>query len=634
MADSKNSLFGDDKPLFSDNDKLFSDDDNNHPLFSDEKNNIKEADNANKNEINIYRSASARKIESSNTWKVLIVDDEEDIHQVTKLALRTFSYRDKKIEFFDAYSAKEAAEMLKENNDFAIILLDVVMENNHAGLELVKQIREKFGNYFSRIILRTGQPGQAPEKEVINKYEINDYKTKTELTQDKLYTVIMSGLRAFESLLTIDSYRQNLEEKVKERTKELAKANEELKKLSLVASKTDNAVAILDKDGNFEWINEGFSRLYELNYKEFTENIGTSIFDTVRKSYRNEFNEIIPDSPEVENILSKIHSAIDEIKTISFEFATLTKSGKKIIVNTTITPITNEEGKISKLIAIDSDITKIKEAEMEIKKQKEEITDSIKYARRIQSAILPNEEYVTKSLPNHFILFKPRDIVSGDFYWAAQIENELVVVAADCTGHGVPGAFMSILGISILNDLVNKQKIIHPHEILNQLRYNVIKALNPSEKVSGNGTYSDDNIIKDGMDISICVLNLDTNRLMYAGAHNPLYLIRNTNEEPKIDIYKADKMPIGVYVNIDQSFTNHVIDLKKGDTFYIFSDGYADQFGGASGKKFKYNQFRQLLLDIQNKDMKGQKNMLELEIEKWMGKHQQLDDIVIIGMKI
>ncbi len=634
MADSKNSLFGDDKPLFSDNDKLFSDDDNNHPLFSDEKNNIKEADNANKNEINIYRSASARKIESSNTWKVLIVDDEEDIHQVTKLALRTFSYRDKKIEFFDAYSAKEAAEMLKENNDFAIILLDVVMENNHAGLELVKQIREKFGNYFSRIILRTGQPGQAPEKEVINKYEINDYKTKTELTQDKLYTVIMSGLRAFESLLTIDSYRQNLEEKVKERTKELAKANEELKKLSLVASKTDNAVAILDKDGNFEWINEGFSRLYELNYKEFTENIGTSIFDTVRKSYRNEFNEIIPDSPEVENILSKIHSAIDEIKTISFEFATLTKSGKKIIVNTTITPITNEEGKISKLIAIDSDITKIKEAEMEIKKQKEEITDSIKYARRIQSAILPNEEYVTKSLPNHFILFKPRDIVSGDFYWAAQIENELVVVAADCTGHGVPGAFMSILGISILNDLVNKQKIIHPHEILNQLRYNVIKSLNPSEKVSGNDTDSDENIIKDGMDISICVLNLDTNRLMYAGAHNPLYLIRNTNEEPKIDIYKADKMPIGVYVNIDQSFTNHVIDLKKGDTFYIFSDGYADQFGGASGKKFKYNQFRQLLLDIQNKDMKGQKNMLELEIEKWMGKHQQLDDIVIIGMKI
>lgn len=257
----------------------------------------------------------------------------------------------------------------------------------------------------------------------------------------------------------------------------------------------------------------------------------------------------------------------------------------------------------------------------EIEKQKEEITDSIIYAKRIQNAILPSSDLANEILPEHFILFRPRDIVSGDYYWMHKVGNKVIMVAADCTGHGVPGVFMSMLGVSFLNEIVNKNNIHQPHLILNNLRAAVKKTLGQTGK---------DGEAKDGMDIALCVLDIDTMILEYAGAYNPLYLYRNG----ELLETKADKMPIGIYIREKESFTNHEIQLQKGDTFYIFSDGFADQFGGPDGRKFKSKPFKRLLGEIQTMNMADQKTRLIRIFDDWRGEIDQIDDVIILGIRI
>ncbi len=252
--------------------------------------------------------------------------------------------------------------------------------------------------------------------------------------------------------------------------------------------------------------------------------------------------------------------------------------------------------------------------------QKKEITDSIHYAERIQRSILPPAGKIKKHITDYFVLFKPRDIVSGDFYWSTEIGPYLILAAADCTGHGVPGAFMSMLGISFLNEIVNKNQILDTSEILNYLRNNVIDALQQKGKEGET---------KDGMDISLCVINEETNKLQFSGANNPLYFIRNS----ELEYIKGDKMPVAIHLRM-QPFTAHEINLKPGDTFYIFSDGFADQFGGPKGKKFKYAPFKELLLDIHKKPMKDQKEILNNTFEEWRGDYDQIDDVVIFGFRI
>lgn len=257
----------------------------------------------------------------------------------------------------------------------------------------------------------------------------------------------------------------------------------------------------------------------------------------------------------------------------------------------------------------------------EIKEQKEEIMASIHYARRIQTAVLPPARFIQKILPDHFfILNKPRDIVSGDYYWMAQKGNKTIIAAADCTGHGVPGAFMSLLGVSFLNEVINKMDEVLANDILDKLRIAVINALNQA------GT---EGITKDGMDLALCVLDLNTYELQFAGANNPLYLIRNL----ELMETKADKMPIGLY-DENKPFSNNILQLQKDDAFYIFSDGYPDQFGGPLGKKFMYKRMKELLVGIQDKSMTEQKEILEKAIVDWQGNLFQVDDMLIIGVKV
>ncbi len=250
--------------------------------------------------------------------------------------------------------------------------------------------------------------------------------------------------------------------------------------------------------------------------------------------------------------------------------------------------------------------------------QKKHITDSIQYAQKIQRAILPSMELFTDEI-DHFVLYKPRDIVSGDFYWVDKVDNKQVIIAADCTGHGVPGAFMSMLGVSLLNEIVRNRNIVEPDKILNTLRSMVIKSLGQGQA----GT-----LVKDGMDMTVKVIDFDNDKLYFAGANNPLYHIRNG----ELTQYKPDKMPVAIH-EVMEDFNFVSIDLQKGDTFYTFSDGFVDQFGGPKQKKFLSKNFRNLLLEIQNLDMIDQGKKLDEVFEAYRADIEQVDDVVVIGVK-
>ncbi|MGZ6540052.1 MAG: tetratricopeptide repeat protein, partial [Bacteroidia bacterium] len=258
----------------------------------------------------------------------------------------------------------------------------------------------------------------------------------------------------------------------------------------------------------------------------------------------------------------------------------------------------------------------------EIVTKNKEITDSIKYAKRLQEAILPTNDFISGLFPQSFVLYKPKDIVSGDFYWFERWGDKKLFAAVDCTGHGVPGAFMSIVGFNQLNQAVNESGLSRPNLILNALNKGITKAL--KQTLEGS-------TVKDGMDIALCAFDQTKNILEYSGAYNSLWYIRNNS----LTEIKADKKPIGVFLGEElKPFTNHEIQLEKGDTVYIFTDGFADQFGGPKGKKFKYKPLQQLLLDNQHLSMQEQRDLLDFTIEKWKGTLEQVDDILIIGIKV
>ncbi|MCO5267474.1 MAG: tetratricopeptide repeat protein [Brumimicrobium sp.] len=263
---------------------------------------------------------------------------------------------------------------------------------------------------------------------------------------------------------------------------------------------------------------------------------------------------------------------------------------------------------------------KVEKAHDELAEKNREILDSITYAKRIQSAILPPTKLVKEYLPTSFILYKPKDIVAGDFYWMEQKGDLLLFAAADCTGHGVPGAMVSVVCNHALNRSVREYNLSEPGKILDKTRELVIEEFEKSEEG-----------VKDGMDISLCGLNLKTNTLTWSGANNPLWVIKKGDTE--VEEIKANKQPIGKYV-APEPFDTHTIQLEKGDSLYIFTDGYQDQFGGEKGKKFKAKNMRELVLSIQNQPMDHQREAIDTAFEEWKQNHEQVDDVCVIGVRV
>lgn len=254
----------------------------------------------------------------------------------------------------------------------------------------------------------------------------------------------------------------------------------------------------------------------------------------------------------------------------------------------------------------------------ELNKKNLEITDSIKYAKSLQDAILLNEKEVKKLLPASFIYYQPKDIVAGDFYWVLEEENRIYFAAADCTGHGVPGAMVSMICANALNRVASEFNQLNPSEILGKVRNEVIKS------------FKAENNVKDGMDISLLIYDKSTHLLQWAAAYNPLWVINKYSGE--FTEYKGDKQPIAAFSEI-KPFTNHQIDIKNGDVFYLFSDGFADQFGGPKNKKFRYKPMQELLKSISTLPFDEQKKELERVFHNWKGHYEQIDDVLVMGVE-
>ncbi len=276
--------------------------------------------------------------------------------------------------------------------------------------------------------------------------------------------------------------------------------------------------------------------------------------------------------------------------------------------------------RVSTQVALKKSRDKINQYLDELEKKNKLITYSIKYAQHLQNTVLHTNENISEKLTEYLYLFKPKDIVSGDFYWSFSMGDLQLIALMDCTGHGVPGALMSILGLTLLNETVKKEQILQPNEILNRLRNKIIEAM------GSKGVFHE---VRDGMDAAVILLDLRNNTLQFAGANNPLYLVR----DHELIKYKGDRMPVGYYEKMT-GFTNREIRLRKGDMIYLSSDGFADQFGGKEEKRFKSGSLGKILLDIHHKPVKEQQEILSQTFEDWKGNFEQIDDVTVLGIRI
>lgn len=438
----------------------------------------------------------------------------------------------------------------------------------------------------------------------------NDKKKLEEIIQERTFDIM-------EQKREITAQNEELIQQQEEITAQrdaIEEKNIELEKLSIVASKVDNSVIIADKNGKIEWANDGFSRLLGISVSDYINKYGENIF----KTSTNENIETI-----VENLQNKKKSVVYNSKTYTY-------NGREIWIRTTLTPILNDNNQIEKIIAIDSDITDLKNAENEIISKNNEleqknmlIEGSIKYAKTIQRAILPLIDVIREDFDT-FIIYRPKDIVSGDFYWHSKTANYSFIAVVDCTGHGVPGAFMSMIGRQLLKEIVNERNILNPSEILQILNKEVVKAL--KQNVTDN---------KDGMDVCLCRIEKTEkeNKLVYSGAKRSLYIYRTQIKE--LEKVKGTRKTIGGHLTYreHEEFLNTELVLEKDDVLYLTTDGYVDQ-NCKDRSRFGTGRFLYLLQKIGNYQMNEQKQLLNTELNKFMQGEKQRDDITVMGLKV
>ena len=437
---------------------------------------------------------------------------------------------------------------------------------------------------------------------------------------ERIKTQIFEGVKQHEISATISNEKLKQSQKEKEeilrRSDELKRAyqeiedkNHELEKLSIVANKINEAVVIADKNGEIEFFNDSFIRSSGHTPEEFYV------------EYAGRLN--LQSFAEEE----KINAIIEKFKTVDapvhYDSYHTTKSGSIKWTSASFSPV-YKEGGLNKIVVVYSDITDRKEFSDRLKKSNKNIIDSLNYAKTIQEAVLPNKMRFVEAFEDHFILYQPKDIVSGDFYWLDKRGPYTIFAVVDCTGHGVPGGFMSMMGNDYLTQIVTDNQISSPADALKVLNKRIQIAL----KQTGDGDS------KDGMDMAICAVNMETLDLEYAGANNPLYIVRDKS----LIVLEATRESIGGGSRtINKEFNLERFKLEKGDQLYLFTDGYIDQFGGpkssTGGKKFGYRRFKELIVEISDLPMKGQKTLLSEHYKQWRSNIEQLDDICILGAK-
>ena len=452
----------------------------------------------------------------------------------------------------------------------------------------------------------------------------NSIKKRTELINQQKEELNSQREELIQQKNTLQDQREELRAQ-----KELLQLkNNELGKISQITNLTNNKICIFTPDGQIDWFNAAFGAYINLDLEDYKSGPKLNILDIT-------FNK---------NLKYVLNTCLSEKDVISYESEMTTESGDTVWQQTTLTPILNKKDEVDLIISVDTNITQLKLYEKKVEFQKadaekqrnlallqkeeleskqNEIFGSIRYAKRIQTAILPKPKQILRDFNDSFVLFLPKDIVSGDFYWYHRIDDKYFIAAVDCTGHGVPGAFLSIIGSYLLNSIVIHNGIHRPSDILKHLNRKVKIALKSDEIKEQNN---------DGMDIAIAVIDKAAHKLEFAGAMRPMYLYSN-NDFVEL---KGDKIPITSNISgtaISSSYTNYERKFNFGDQFYIFSDGIIDQFGGTDGKKYLTKRFKNLLDNIKDMPMKDQKELIRKSHEEWRGKYDQVDDVMVIGIR-
>jgi len=454
----------------------------------------------------------------------------------------------------------------------------------------IKKIRNIDNGKNACIIVWADNPWEDLSIDFLQSGNINDFQSKSNLHASRLTNIIYTNIRNHEKFIELEFLKNNLEAKIAQRTEKLELA---LKKNSKVNAELLQHRKQIEKQNQEIFLR---NNELELSFKKSSkQHIMLEKALLLNEQHRN-----------------KLEEALEEIQTKN---DTLVAQNEEIISQRDHIEQQHEEIQTQRDTALNQ--------RDKIVEQQLEINDNIQYASRIQQALFPPKDLIEQLLPEHFILNKPKDIVSGDFYWVSQNRNKTIIAVSDCTGHGISGAMMSMLGTAFLNEIVNKNDVTNSAQILEQLRERIITSLHQQI-----GYTIEDS--RDGMDIAICILDILDNTLEYSGANNPIYLFRN-NELIEL---RPDKMPIGIHEFFNEPFNTRTIQLEKGDTVYLFSDGYADQFGGKHHKKLKYPKFKEYLQNLNNLPYSQRREKLDSEFEIWRGENEQIDDVMVLGFDI
>lgn len=537
------------------------------------------------------------KIES---FKICVMSSEELSKNLTALA-NIKKFRDRiPIEVIYCKSIEEIADcqMLIINGSENGNLWGTYSKIRGKG---VLMVAENLIDYKKSIISFVETDGRM--KFIINKTKINESKL---IVKPSLYALAITKEDDWKNIFEkFKSFLQSSEGEVKLDKSDVAQMLSTYKSLEADKKSKENTIA------EMEDILERKNELFRLNVEEYKK-IGSKIAQQKKILFDQ---QMLMNSQLSE--ISAQESKIGKQKTVISIIAILSVIGIVLLFFTIRT--NNQRRKANKLL-----VEQKKEVENQkqlVDEKQKEILDSIKYAKRIQTALLANDKLLNNHLPQHFVLFKPKDIVAGDFYWATALPDGFIYVTGDCTGHGVPGAFMSLLNISKLNETINQKHITRPDLILNDVKKDIIHSLNPE----GSSEES-----KDGMDAIVCRIDFNSMKLHFAAANNSFIIVRNN----EILTCKADKMPVGKSHNDTELFTYNEISLQKGDMIYTCTDGYGDQFGGPKGKKFKLKKLKEILVQISTMPVFEQKSILNKNFEDWRGDLEQVDDVLVIGVRV
>jgi serine phosphatase RsbU (regulator of sigma subunit) len=523
---------------------------------------------------------------------IMILSDDDDFISCFEKGHRNFEHKEKSFSTISARNESELRELLSNIMDVEIVHVDI----NSFGFGLIVESFELLNHDYTYLPLLVfwweEWPDSWPDTTLLM-----DTRSRDLITPDRVSYITTLNLDRIVQMRELESFKDELELKVKERTYSLSELNLKLKS------------AVVQNSNHLTRMHQQRIEIEKKSGEIIEQN--TQLVKSFKRSSLNhiKLQKLLKENETQRAVLEK---ALEENQLKS---SALENKNKEIV---------EQKDKIEEqTFELESQRDQAVFQRDLIQHQQDEIKDNIQYSSRIQAALLPQKDLMQQLLPMHFVLNKPKDIVSGDFYWVTQNRNNTILSVADCTGHGISGAMMSMLGTAFLNEIVNKNDITRPNLILDQLKERVISSLHQK-------ACSDINHSRDGMDIAMCKIDILDLTLEYAGANNPVYIIR----KGELIELKPDKMPIGICELEEDKFNIQHMELEYNDMVYLFSDGFADQFGGDKGKKLKYKRFKELLIEVAEMDMSKQLTMLENAFHSWCGDYEQIDDVMVLGCRI